>query len=368
MGIPIIPMIDPKVNADSGGNVLKLKRRLEMDSVDKERALRLHKKSIVIDTLEFTNDVANLEERYGHDIIASGITVANFTVPGTYDGPSEALKKISAWYSFLERHSNQYMLVTTAQDIEGAKREGKVGILMGSQNATILGDDPSLLRVYNKLGLKILQLSYYAQNLLGEGCGERTNGGLSNFGIEVVEEMNRLGMVIDVSHCGDQVTMDAIKYSKNPVLITHANPRSLVNHMRNKTDEQIMALANKGGVIGACGYSPMCEIRKGVRPTLEDFLAIIDYLVKLVGPDHVGFGLDIGIWSKEEFDEWAGRSPGLMSNYFERSIFTNKEGWDDVSRCAEVTEGLVARGYSDHDIEKILGLNFVRVFREVWRQ
>jgi membrane dipeptidase len=337
-----------------------------MDNDDKETALRLHEKSIVIDTLEFTSDVTNLEGRYGDDIRASGITVANFTVPGTYDGPSEALKKISAWYGFLERHSDQYTLVTTTGDIKKAKKEGKVGILMGSQNATILGDNPSLLSIYSRLGLRIIQLSYYAQNLLGEGCGERTNGGLSNLGIEVVEEMNRLGMVIDVSHSGDRVTMDAIRHSKDPVVITHANPRALVNHIRNKTDEQIKALAEKGGVIGACGYSPLCEITKGVRPTLEDFLTIIDYLVKLVGPDHVGFGLDIGIWSKEEFDAWARRSPGLMIDYFARSIFTNKEGWDDVGRCPEVTEGLVARGYSDQNIEKILGLNFVRVFRDVW--
>jgi len=181
---------------------------------------------------------------------------------------------------------------------------------------------------------------------------------------------NRLGLVIDLSHCGDQVTMDAIKYSRDPILIKHSNPRALVDHPRNKTDEQIKALAEKGGAIGMCGYSLFCQVRKGVRPTFKDYLTLIDYTVKLVGVDHVGLGVDIAIWGEEEFEAWARVSPGLRpeGGWHERCVFTDEEGWDDISQLPQITKGLVAHGYSDQDIEKILGLNFLRVFKEVWRE
>jgi len=162
--------------------------------------------------------------------------------------------------------------------------------------------------------------------------------------------------------------MDAMQYSKAPVLITHSNPRALVNHPRNTTDEQIKALAEKGGAIGLNAWSLFCEVRKGVRPTLEDLITIADYIVKLVGPDHLGLGLDIvPLWSPEGYEEWAKIYPKLRSKggYLERTLFTNEEGQDDITRIPEIAKGLVARGYSDQDIEKILGLNFLRVFKGV---
>jgi len=337
-----------------------------MNKENEERTLQLHKKSIIINGLEYAPGVGDIE--YFDKLIEVGITAGNMTVFKTTDTPIQAMKRLKAWYDLFEKHGDKVILVTVGGDIEKAKREGKFGVIMGSQEASILGNDLSLLPVYKRLGLRIIQLSYYEQNLLGEGVGERTNGGLSNFGIEVVEEMNRLGLVIDVSHCGDQVTMDAIKYSKDPILITHANVRGLVEHIRNKTDEQIKALAEKGGAIGLNAWSLFCEVRKGVRPTLEDLITIADYIVKLVGPDHLGLGLDIvPLWSPEGYEEWAKIYPKLRSKggYLERTLFTNEEGQDDITRIPEIAKGLVARGYSDQDIEKILGLNFLRVFKGV---
>ncbi|TET43570.1 MAG: membrane dipeptidase [Dehalococcoidia bacterium] len=339
-----------------------------MSEADEARALQLHRESIVIDGLNYVPDVSRLEGHFYDSAVKGGVTAANFTVPGSYDTPLQALKKISTWHGFLEEHSDRFTLVTAGRDIEDAKREGKIGVIMGSQNAAMLGDDLGLLRVYKRLGLGIIQLSYYAQNLLGGGCGERTDVGLSAFGIEVVEEMNKLGLVIDISHCSDQVRIDAMQHSKTPLLITHSNPRALVNHPRNTTDEQMKTLAEKGGVIGVVGYSLFCEIRKGVRPTLEDYLHLIDYTVGLVGTDCVGLGLDVAIWDESEYEAWAAVSPGLRctGGWIERSIFTDEEGWDDVSQWPQVTKGLVARGYSDQDIKKMLGLNFLRVLKEVW--
>jgi len=328
--------------------------------------MRLHKESIIIDALVGAQVLGDVG--YFKKLSEIGVPASSFTVFESYDAHWEVLKRLKPWYDLFEEHSDNVILVDTTRDIERAKREGKFGIIMNAQNATILGDDVNLLSVYKKLGLRILQLAYYEQNLLGEGCGERTNGGLTNFGIEVVEEMNRLRLIIDLSHCGDQVTMDAIKYSKSPVLITHSNARGIVDHARNKTDEQIKALANRGGVIGVVAWSPFCEVRKGVRPTVEDLLDIVDYIVKLVGPDYVGLGLDLNPFTPlEQYNKWAQFYPELRpkGGYFERTVFTNKDGVDDITRLPEITMGLVVRGYSDQDIEKILGLNFLRVFKEV---
>jgi len=339
-----------------------------MNKEDEERALSLHKKSIFIDALEvlfpFTGDTGYLDE-----LIAAGVTTINATVMPPYDTPLQALSRLKQWYEAFEEHSDKLIQVTTAQDIERAKREGKLGIIMGSQNAAIISDDINLLAIYKKLGLRIIQLSYYAQGLLGEGGGERTNGGLTRFGVEAVEEMNRLRLLIDVSHCGDQVIMDAIKFSKVPIVATHANPRALANHSRNKTDEHIKAIADKGGVIGIVGYSRISQPKEGIPPSIEDLLDFIDYTAKLVGPDYVGIGTDVTpFWSKAAYEEFAQFYPDLRSNWgWEgRHIFTNKEGAEDISRMVEITKGLVTRRYSDEDIQKIIGLNFLRVFREVW--
>jgi len=339
-----------------------------MNRENEERALSLHKKSIFIDALEvlfpFTGDISYLDE-----LIATGVTAINATVMPPYDTPLQALSRLKQWYEAFEKHSDKLIQVTTTRDIERAKREGKLGIIMGSQNAAIISDDINLLAIYKKLGLRIIQLSYYAQGLLGEGGGERTNGGLTMFGVEAVEEMNRLRLLIDVSHCRDQVVMDAVKFSKVPIAATHANPRALVNHHRNKTDEQIKAIADKGGVIGIVSYSRISQPKEGIPPTVEDLLDFIDYTVKLVGPDYVGIGTDVTpFWSKAAYEEFAQFYPDLRSNWgWEgRHVFTNKEGDEDISRMVELTKGLVARGYSDEDIQKIIGLNFLRVFREVW--
>ena len=341
---------------------------LVMNKEDEERALSLHKKSIFIDALEVFFPFAD-DTSYFDKLIAAGVTAVNATVTTTYATPLQALSSLKQWQEVFEKHSDKLIPVTTAQDIERAKREGKLGIIMGSQNAAMIGDDINLLTIYKKLGLRIIQLSYYEQNLLGEGCGERTNGGLTTFGVEVVEEMNRLRLLIDISHCGDQVVMDAIKFSKVPIVATHANPRALVNHPRNKTDEHIKAIAEKGGVIGMLSYSRISQAREGIQPDMEDLLNFIDYTVKLVGPDHVGIGTDVTpFWSEEAYEKWAQFYPDLRSNWgwTGRDIFTNKEGDEDISRMVEITKGLVARGYSDEDIQKIIGLNFLRVFREVW--
>jgi len=333
---------------------------------EKENILELQKKSIIINGLEYAPNIEQTE--YFDKLIDIGMTAGSMTFTPSNANPLQAIKDLGSWNALFEKHSNKIILVTKSQDIEKAKKQGKFGIIMNSQNGDILGNSLDLLPIYKNLGLRIIQLTYYEQNLLGEGCGERTDGGLSNLGVEVVKEMNRLGLLIDVAHSGDQVTLDAIKYSSDPIIISHSNARSIVNHKRNKTDEQIKALAEKGGVIGLTLYSPPSEVRKNVRPTFEDFFTILDYVVKLVGIDHVGLGLDLAPFrERKNWERWAQLYPDLKpkGGFCARNITTDKEGKDHPEQIIEITKGLVARNYSDKDIKKILGLNFLRVFKEV---
>lgn len=333
-----------------------------------DRVKKIHEESIIIDGLGYST-CAKYFEKFIDDILNVGVAAVNLTVVGTNDDPLEGMKKVEDWNRLIESRRDKLILIKNSSDIEKANNEGKLGIIMGSQNATIIGDDLKLLGIYKRLGMRIIQLSYTWQNLLGEGCGERTNSGLSTFGIEVVKEMNRLGLVIDLSHCADQVTMDAIKYSKDPVLITHANPRALVNHCRNKTDEQIEALAENGGVIGIVTFASL--VIKDSRPTWKEYLNLLDYVVELVGIDFVGIGTDFSIYTKEEYEAFLSVNPNLVpqgpqGGWTWRNIFVNDQGLLEYKQVFQITEGLIDRGYSDQDIKKVLGLNFLRVLKKVW--
>lgn len=342
---------------------------MKMNKEELERATAIHKRSIIIDGLVVAHHRKDSDLGYFDRAIQSGLTAANCNFCSNPATPLQAMKYLKNWLDLFDRHADKVLLATSGKDIGRAKMEGKFSVILGSQNAEIIGEDLHLLTIYQKLGVRIIQLTYDKQNLLGEGSGERTDGGLTNFGVEVVEEMNRLRILIDVSHCRDQVTWDAIKYSKVPVIASHGNARALVSLPRNKSDEQIKALADKGGVIGLCAWSPVAEVRPNSRPSIDDLLTIGDYIVNLVGVDHLGIGLDMMPFAQERpFDEWAQKHPNYRpkGGWFERNIFTNEQGIDDVTKIVEITRGLIARGYSDQDIEKILGLNFLRVFKEVW--
>ncbi len=331
-----------------------------------ERAWRIQKESIGMDGLLAGVSVRGTD--YFDKAIEVGIAAANVTITEQDDTTLQALRRVRYWYDVLEKHSDKVMLVTGSRDIEKAKKEKKFGVIMGSQNADMLGNDLSLLPVFKKLGFRIIQPNYYGQNLFGEGCAERTNGGLSNLGMGLIEEMNRLGLLIDVSHCGDQVVMDAIKYSKDPIIFSHVSVRGIVNHIRNKTDEQISALVKKGGVICLSPYSIFCMKTRGVRPTFEDYFDTIDYAVKLVGPDHIGIGLDIQPFQlREEYEEHVRSIPNILLgiDFSEKHMFSDKDGYQDIGKWTTITKGLLSRGYSDEDVKKILGLNFLRLFKQV---
>jgi membrane dipeptidase len=242
---------------------------------------------------------------------------------------------------------------------------GKVGIIFGFQNTTPIEDDLYMLSIFKELGVRIIQLTYMERNYVGDGCLEQSDCGLSRFGQEVIEEMNRLGILVDLSHVGYRTTMEAIEASEKPVAFTHANPCSLWDHPRNKTDEQIKALVQKGGVIGANIFPPF--LAAGSQATLEDVVGVIDYLVDLVGIDHVAIGTDFAEGRSREWFNWilAGRSkkgPGMELAYpiiYPASI-------QSAADFPNLTRALLARGYSEPHVKKVMGENWLRLFEEVW--
>ena len=335
----------------------------KLTAEEEKRAMSVLQKSIVIEGLSYAPTLQD-PKGYMERVKKAGVTATHITVTKTDAAPREALSNISGWYRMAEEVGFKFAL--SVDDILATHKERKVCVIMGSQSAKMIEDDLSLVRVFYQLGLRIIQLAYAEQNYIGSG-GEDVDAGVSLFGRKVIDEMNRLGILVDVSHCGDKTVMDAIKYSQKPIAITHANPRKLVNHHRNKTDEQMLACAEKGGVIGLTAWTSITTVKKGVRPTLEDFLDLVDYVVKLVGIDHVAFGLDLTPnweYDRADYEEWIKRYPTLAPLKFEERLAS---GLEHVSNVKDISRGLVARGYSDEGILKILGGNLLELYRKVWK-
>jgi membrane dipeptidase len=325
-----------------------------------QAAGELHRESIIIDGLQ----ISNFDGDVLQSLVEGGLTAVNATI-AVLEGFRETIARIARWYRLFEMYDSMIMPIRTAADIRQAKELGKTGIIFGFQNTSPIEDDLSLLRIFHALGVRVMQLTYMERNYVGDGCLERTNCGLSRFGLEVIEEMNRLGIVIDLSHVGERTTMEAIEASSGPVAFTHANPRSLHDHPRNKTDEAITALAEKGGVIGANIFPPFLPTGSGA--TVEDVIDVIDYLVQLAGVNHVGIGTDFTEGQpKEVFDYWltgkSSKGPGMVLDY----PIVNPEGIQSAADFSNLTAGLVARGYSAQDTKKIMGGNWLRLFEEVW--
>jgi membrane dipeptidase len=216
------------------------------------------------------------------------------------------------------------------------------------------------------LGQRISLLTYNSRNLIGNGSTERHDDGISDFGIKIIERMNKIGMAVDTAHCGDKTTLDAFELSKAPVLITHSNCRALnPNHPRCKTDEAIRKMAEKGGVMG------ITEVRNFVSAkeptTIENLLDHYDHVAKLVGVEHVGVGSDIDLDGYDalppDYIAWL-RSLYKSSYGFREKLDTDGAG--HYKRMFDLTDGLIHRGYSDRDIELILGGNFRRVLEQIW--
>ena len=345
---------------NSGTNMSKL------DFPVGDDALKLHRGSIVIDALDVSRfDRAHLEKMH-----AGGITAANATVAMPGANFRQSVDAIREFDTLLEENSDIAVPALTAADIERAKAAGKVAIVYGFQNAVGLEGDPRLVKVFHALGVRIIQLTYMTANVLGDGCLEPRNGGLTVFGRAVVRELNRHKIIIDLSHVGERTSLDAIEFSATPVAISHACAKGLVNNPRNKSDELIKAVAARGGVMGITSLPNfVCDFENGAVPTLDDYLRQIDYMVELAGIDSVGIGMDYVDGQSPNFSgtrTWGGTMAQANRMAVGRSVWPMPYAVPDSSQMGLVTDGLARRGYRDEDIQKVLGLNWLRYFRMVW--
>ncbi|MBC8440359.1 MAG: membrane dipeptidase [Deltaproteobacteria bacterium] len=327
-----------------------------------QNAKDLHESTIVIDCLE----ISNWSEEIFKKMRLGGLTAVNCTC-SILENFRQTVKNIVWWHGAFDNCSDLIMPVHEVPDIREAKKLNKTGIILGFQNTSAIEDNLDLLTIFHGLGIRVIQLTYMEGNLIGQGCLERFDAGLTSFGLEVIEEMNRLGILIDLSHVGHRTTMDAIEASQKPVAFTHANPKSLCDHPRNKPDEALMAVAEKGGVVGATIFPPF--LPAGNKSTLNDFIDVIDYLADMIGYDHVAVGTDFTEGQPKEWFDWilTGKSkkgPALNLNH----PLKNPEGIESTADFPNLTSALLNRGYSELNIQKIMGGNIMRVLSEVWEK
>ncbi|MEW6207173.1 MAG: membrane dipeptidase [Acidobacteriota bacterium] len=341
------------------------------------RAIELVKRSTVLDMLSvLTLNFGKQEKWFSNPdtftaadlepFKQSGINVFHIAVGlGGADAFMSGLRFISSWNSFLANHDRWFMRVDSADDLERVKSSGKVGVMLGVQNSEHFRS-PQDVNFFHSLGQRVSQLTYNSRNLIGNGSTERRDDGISDFGVAIIERMNRVGMAVDVSHCGDRTTLDAFEISKKPALITHSNCRALApGHPRCKTDEAIKKMASTGGVMGITGVRMF--VKNEEPTTIEDALNHFDHVARLVGAEHLGVGSDIDLDGYDDMPPELNRQ--LRAGYKGSYGFREKidiEGIDHPRRMFDLAEGLIRRKYSDRDIEGILGGNFKRALSQIW--
>jgi membrane dipeptidase len=338
------------------------------------KVIDLVERSLVIDMLgplklDFTPQAYStpLSDADAAMFRSSGITAFHNSIgvggAAAYD---DALQFIAAWSGFVGRNTDLFSLVGRAEDIDRAKAKQKVAVIMGLQNADEFRDVKDVKAFY-ELGLRCAQLTYNSQNLIGSGSTDRVDGGVSDYGVEIIKAMNQVGMLIDVSHSGDRTTLDAIELSPKPIAFTHSNCRALNDHPRLKTDEAIRKLAAKGGVMGITGVRNFVKNKEPT--TVEDIVDHIDHVVKLVGIEHVGIGTDSDLMGYDHMppDQYKKLKAGYKSSYaFRDKIDT--DGFNHPRKMYDLTAALVHRGYGDANIQAVLGGNFRRLLALTWAQ
>lgn len=334
-----------------------------------ESTMEKSQKDLIIDLVSPL--IAN--EKYISKYQKGGFTAVGVTLAAN-DGYNKTIKTISAWKKRFKSMNRELIHIYTVDDIITAYRQGKLGIIFHFQGSSPLDNNLDLVNKYHKLGVRVMQLTYNSRNTFGCGCEVEIDTGLTKEGYALVERMNQVGILIDVSHAGYKTALDIIGASKKPVVLSHSNAAALCPSARNVPDEVIYAIAEKDGVIGLNAFSPL--ITKNVpQATLDQFLDHIDYIVKLVGIDHVSLGLDYytGQWPYVNDEE-------AIRNYnfnIKKGIWTADtypmpphkyvNGIETPDKIVNLKPALLKRGYSERDIEKIFGKNLIRVFSEVWK-
>lgn len=344
------------------------------------RCIDLVTGSLVIDMLSPLVIARSIQQRWGPDLsgmtaeeeqefrdseidvfhIAVGVGGRDFE-----DQYQNTLLFVAGYNAIIASRPDLFVRIDSAEDLANVHGSGRAGILIGLQTSSHFHTLDDVNQFY-WLGQRVSQLTYNSRNMIGNGATERVDGGISDFGVAVVERMNEIGMAVDVSHSGDRTTLDACEVSSRPVLFTHSNSRVLSGgHPRTKTDEAIRAMGATGGVMGMTGVRMFVKDREPT--TIEDYIDHFDHVRDLIGVEHLGVGSDVDLHGYDDMP--ADEYEALKSAYKDSYAFRDKidiEGVDHPRRMFDLTEALIRRGYTDDHIRGILGGNFQRVLGEIW--
>lgn len=337
----------------------------------KDAALNLHKNNVVVDThLDLAGEIYNrylagekevIKNRYlenlkkgGFNIIVSSLYIDDIFLPEM--GLRIALAQISVLMEDIETCNGEVVLIKTREQLQNVVKENKIGIILSFEGLDPIGNDIKLLKIFYELGVRAAGLVWSRRNYAADGCSfnpveEGQRGGLTKFGVKVVREMEKMNMLIDVSHLNDEGFWDIMKFTDRPFIASHSDSRNIHDRMRNLTDEQIKAIAERNGVIGINAYKSIAGAKEGEDP-VKKLADHIEYMVKLVGPAHVGYGFD------------------LCDSYYDSELKFKYESYksDCIASHAEavlITEELLRRGMSEEDARLIIGGNFYRIFNNV---
>ena len=325
------------------------------------KALAFHERTLVWDCLSL---FYILDEPYTQRALEGGVNVTNCTF-GTEEDWDTCLRNFESGLEKIEK-SPLLKLALTSEDILAAKREGKLAIVIGTQGSAMLDQEVDRLGILYRLGLRIFGLAYTGPTLFADGCGERRDAGLTFLGVDLIEAVNRLNLILDLSHVGHRSRAESADLADAPVC-THSNSYTVNANDRNTKDETADTIAGKGGVMGVCG------LPKTVWPTdatLDRLIDHVDYYVKLVGAKHAGFGCDFVDAYKASKQilpasrRWRTLRPDIFGTVDEFVSQSYPDGLTEIRELPNFTQKLFDRGYSEEDIGAIMGGNWLRVFRQ----
>ena len=317
----------------------------------------------VIDAIQYSNWTrGHFEEWRAGGLTAVGVTIAY------HERARETLERLAQWNWRLRQNADLIRPVRRGGDLDAARAQGRIGVVLGAQNCSPIDDDAGLVQVMADAGLKVMQLTYNNLSLIGAGCAELDDPGISRFGREVIKEMNRAGMVIDMSHSAERTTLEAIELSRRPVAVTHANPRFFKDTPRNKSDRVLAALGQTGGMLGFSLYPP--HLPEGTDTTLEAFTEMVARAAEIAGVEHLGIGSDM-------CRGWDGRTIDWMRNGrwrqvpdAERAEFADMpwpaqpDWFRTPADTPNLATGLRARGFSAAEVDGLMGDNWARFLRD----
>ncbi len=319
----------------------------------------LHDDLIVFDGLIISKFSRSVFE----DMRKGGLTAANCTC-SVWENFAETMRNITKWNRFFEENKDLITPVRKIEDIRTAKANDRTGIILGFQNISAFEDQIGYIKVFKDCGVGIAQMAYNTQNLSATGCYESVDRGLSDFGHEVVAEMNRVGIMCDLSHVGAKSSDDVIRASNKPVCYSHTCPSALKKHPRNKTDEEMRFIVERGGFVGVTMFPPF--LPKGNDSTVDDYVSVIDYVINIAGEDSVGVGTDFTQDQDTAFFDWLTQDKGYAREIVHFDPIQNPERIRRIGDFPNLTAAMKSAGWPEKRIRKIMGENWVRIIGEVW--